>query len=71
MVKKLLGQDKSLWDKIRTEIEPLNKSKSYIRKEISEENSNNKNTENNINYTPNIKKLERKQSLHKICLTIC
>ena len=66
MVKKLLGQDKSLWDKIRTEIEPLNKSKSYIRKEISEENSNNENTENNINYTPNIKKLERKFNSRKI-----
>ena len=49
MVKKLSGQDKSLWDQIRTEIEPLNKVKSHSRNEISEGNSNDENIKTNIN----------------------
>jgi DNA-nicking Smr family endonuclease len=65
MVKKLLGQDKSLWDQIRSEIEPLNKTKSFIKREIYEKNSNDEKIESNINQSSNIKNVERKFNISR------
>ena len=66
MVKKLSGQDKSLWDQIRSEIEPLNKVKSHVRNEVSKGNSNDENIKTNISHSSNIKNLERKFNAEKI-----
>ena len=48
MVKKLSGEDKSLWDQISSEIDPLNKVKSHAKNEISEGNRNDENIRTNI-----------------------
>ena len=66
MVKKLSGEDKSLWDQIRSEIDPLNKVKSHARNEISEGNRNDGNIRTNISHSTNTKNLERKFNAKKI-----
>lgn len=66
MVKKLSGEDKSLWDQIRSEIDPLNKVKSHAKNEISEGNGNDENIRTNISHSSNIKNLERKFNAKKI-----
>lgn len=66
MVKKLSGEDKSLWDQIRSEIDPLNKVKSHAKNEISVGNRNDENIRTNISHSSNIKNLERKFNAKKI-----